>query len=179
MGNELDEQLTANKIDTIERVTDWVNNDHPNKTLSAAIKIMPSGEPRNSEAANAGLAAPQIEINSLIGRSRDHVPVERLQKNDVRIGQSLTDITQVPQSPLGGFHDQSKLASTNSSFVRTPRAVSWFLCLRNNDSQQPDQNLQTDSQNIQVAVNLTNHVVSPNHPSAQGEIVNLTTNDNK
>ena len=33
LGNEFDEQLTSNNIDTIERVTDWVNNTNPNNTL--------------------------------------------------------------------------------------------------------------------------------------------------
>ena len=38
-------------------------------------------------------------------------------------------------------------------------------------------NLQTDSQNIQVAVNLSDNVFRPNHLSAQGEALNLTSND--
>ena len=47
LGNEFDEQLTSNHIDTAERVTDWVNNTNPNNTLPAAIEKMPSEEPRN------------------------------------------------------------------------------------------------------------------------------------
>ena len=109
---------------------------------------MPSQEPRSLGAANPGIGAPQIEINPLFGRSRDLVPVENLQHNDVQIGPSLTDITQIPQASLGGFHDQSQLANTNSSFVRTPRGVSYSRFLGNNHAQQPDENLQTDSHNI-------------------------------
>ena len=177
LGNEFDDQLTSNHIDTVERVTDWVNNANPNNTMPAAVETKPSEEPRNLGAANSGIAAPQMEINPHLGRSRDHVPVESLQHNDVQIGPSLTDITQVPQASLGGFHDQSLFANTNSSFTRTPRGISYFLSLGNNDSQQLDENLQTDIQNIQVAVNLSDNVVRPNHPSSQGEALNLTSND--
>ena len=177
LGNEFDDQLTSNHIDTVERVTDWVNNAKPNNTFPAAIETMPSEEPRNLGAANPGIAAPQMEINPLLGRSRDHVPVESLQHNDVQIGPSLTEITQVPQALLGGFHDQSLFANTKSSFTRTPRGITYFLSLGNNDAQQPDDNLQTDSQNIQVAVNLSDNGVRPNHPSSQGEALNLTSND--
>ena len=140
LGNELDEQLTSNHINTIERGTDWVNNANPNNILSAAIETMPSEEPQNFPE----IAASQMEINPLLGRSKDHVPVENLQ-HDVQTGPSLTDITHVPQSSLGGFHDQSQLNNTNSSFVRTHRGVSRFLSLGNNDAQQPDENLQTES----------------------------------
>ena len=107
---------------------------------------MPSEEPRNLGAANPGIGAPQMEINPLLGRSRDHVTVESLRHNDVQIGPSLTDITHVPQASLGGFHDHSQLANTNSSFIRTPRGVSYFLSLGNNDAQQPEENLQSVSQ---------------------------------
>ena len=100
-----------------------------------------------------------------------------MQQNDVQIGPSLTDITTVPQATLGGLHDHSQLATTNSSFVRTPRGVSYFLSLGNNDAQQPQENLQPDSQNIQVAVNLSDNAVRPNHTSAQGGALNLTSND--
>ena len=89
--------------------------------MSAAIETVPSEEQQNSGVTNPDLAAPLIEINPLLGRSRDHVPVENLQHNDVQVGPFLTDITKIPQAPLGGFHDQSQLANTNSSFVRTPR----------------------------------------------------------
>ena len=78
LGSEFDDQLTSNRIDTVERVTDWVNNANPNNTMPAAIETMPSEVPRNSGAANPGVAAPQMEINPLLGRSRDHVPVENL-----------------------------------------------------------------------------------------------------
>ena len=105
LGNERDEQLTSNHTDTVKRVTDCVNNTNPNNTLSVAIETMPSEEPRNLGAANPGIGAPQMEINPLFGRSRDHVPVENLQHNDVQIGPSLADITHVPQASLGGFHD--------------------------------------------------------------------------
>ena len=177
LGNEFDEQLTSNHIDTAKRVTDWVNNTNTNNTLPAAIEIMPSEESRNLEAADPGIGAPQMEINPLLGRSRDHVPVERLQQNDVQIGPSLTDVTQVPQASLGGLHDHSQLANTNSSFVRTPRGVSYFLYLGNNDAQQPEENLQSDSPNIQVAVNLSDNAVRSNHLSDQGGALNLTSND--
>ena len=177
LGNEFDDQLTSNHIDTVERVTDWVNNAIPNNTMPAAIKTMPSEVPRNSGAANPGITAPQMEINALLGRSRDHVPVENLQRNDAQISPSLTDITQVPQASLGGFHDQSLFANTNSSFTRTPRGISYFLSLGNNDAQLPDENVQTDSHNIQVAVNLSDNVVRPNHPFSQSEALNLTSND--
>ena len=154
LGNEFDEQLTSNHIDTAERVTDWVNNTNPDNTLPAAIEAMPSEDPRNLGAANPGIGAPQMEINPLLGRSKDLVPVESLQHIDVQIGPSLTDITQVPLASLRGFHDHSQLANTNSSFVRTPRGVSYFLSFGNNDAQQPEGYLQSDSQNIQIAVNL-------------------------
>ena len=58
---------------------------------------MPSEEPQNLGAANPRIGIPQMEINPLLGRSRDHVPVESLQHNEVQIGSSLTDITLVPQ----------------------------------------------------------------------------------
>ena len=177
LGNELDEQRTSNHTDTVERVTDWVNNANPNNTLSAAIETVPSEEPQNLGAVFPDLAARQMETNPLLGRSRNHLPVECLQHNDVQIGPSLTGITQVPQAPLEGFHDPSLLANTNSSFVRTPRGVSYFHSLGNNDAQQPDENLQTESQNIQIAVNLTDNVFRPSHPSGQGEASNLTAND--
>ena len=73
--------------------------------------------------------------------------------------------------------DHSQLANTNSSFVRTPRGVSYFLSFGNNDAQQPEENLKSDSQNIQVAVNLSDNAARPNHPSAQGGALNLTSND--
>ena len=177
LGNKFDNQLTSNHIDTVERVTDCVKNANANNTLPAAIETMPSEVPRNSGAANPGIAASQMEINPLLGRSRDHVPVENLQHNDAQIGPSLTDITQVPQASLGGFHDQSLFANTNRSFTRTPRGVSSFLSLGNNDAQLPDENLQTISQNIQVAVNLSENVVRPNHHFSQGEALNLTSSD--
>ena len=135
LGNKFDEQLTSNRIDTVERVTDCVNNTNPNNTMPAAIETMPSEEPRNLGAANPGIGAPQMEINPLLSRSRHHVPIESLQYNDVQIGPSLTDITQVPQASLGGFHDHSQLANTNDSFVRTFRGVSYFLSLGKNDAQ--------------------------------------------
>ena len=138
---------------------------------------MPSEVPRNSGAANPVIAAPQMEINPLLGRSQDHVPLENLQRNDAQIGPFLTDITQVPQASLGGFHDQSLFANTNSSFARTPRGLSYFLSSGNNDAQLPDENLQTDSQNIQVAVNLSDNLVRANHPFSQGEALNLMSND--
>ena len=118
-----------------------------------------------------------MEINQLLGRSRDHVTVESLQHNDVQIGPSLTDINQVPQASLECFHDHSQLANTNSSFVRTPRGVSYFLSFGNNDAQQPEGNLQPDSQNIQVAFNLSDNAARPNHPSAPCGALNLTSND--
>ena len=68
--------------------------------MSAAIETMHSEEPQNSGVANAGLAALQMEISPLLGRPRDHVPVESLQHKDVQIGPTLTDVTQVPQAPL-------------------------------------------------------------------------------
>ena len=94
----------------------------------------------------------------------------------MQTGPSLSDTTLAPLAPLEGLHDQSQLVNTNSSFVRTPRRVSYFLSLGNNESQHSDENLQ-GSENIQVAANLTDNVVRPSHPSAQGEALSLTAND--
>ena len=80
-------------------------------------------------------------MNPILARSKDHVPVESLQHNDVQIGPSVTDITQVPQGPLGGVHNQLQLANTNSSFARTPRGISNFLSLGTNVAQQSDNDL--------------------------------------
>ena len=76
LANELDEQLTSNHIDTVECVANWVNNAHPKNTLPAAIETMPSEDPRCLGAAYPGIAAPQMEIDPLLGRSRNHLPVE-------------------------------------------------------------------------------------------------------
>ena len=42
LGIEFDEQLTPNHIDTVERLTDWVNNANPKNT--AANEAMSSAE---------------------------------------------------------------------------------------------------------------------------------------
>ena len=151
----------------------------PKNTLPPAIETMPSEDPQSLGAAHLGIAAPQMEINPLLWRSRNHLPVgslQHLQHNYMQTGPSLTDISQAPQAPLEGFPDQSQLANTYSSFVRTPRGVSYFLSLGNNDAQQSDENLQ-DSETIQVAANLTDNVVRPSHLCAQGEALNLMAND--
>ena len=110
-------------------------------------------------------------VNSLLGRSKDHVPVKSLQLNDVQSGPSQADITK-------SFHDEPQLANTNSSFVRKPRGSQHFFSFfGNNDAQQLDENLQTYSQNFQVAVNLTDNVDRPNHLSTRGDTLNLTSND--
>ena len=41
LRNEIDEQLTPNHIDAVERGTDWENNADPNNTMSVAVETVP------------------------------------------------------------------------------------------------------------------------------------------